>query len=423
MIQNSGLRPPKKDIRDFKYADHFGSTFVTDLSKAEFDYSGNPKILDQSITDFCTAFSTASLMEVTEGTELAPEHLFAKGKQIEGNYKSFGADPKHILKALCSVGMLEKKVCPLDILKDGRDKCANWINYPTYLDDAAKIHRAKAYFKPSGQKDLFDSIRDIIQTQKVGIVAGVYWQNGWTRNAVIPKTGKYLEVNPHQIYIRPAQKVINGEVYLVCQNSYGDKVGDKGLFYFPREIINRFMFAYAVLDADPEDVKRETWNLLARIKDVLVKMWQSLGTLPIPMPPVRITPDEELPPPAPKPVKSKIERWALAIEKEEGFAPKTRSWRNNNPGNIKWSSLIQSLGASSKDPDGFAVFPSYDAGFNALCSFLRLACTDQLKAYHNARTLEQFTQVYALPPKSHPYAANVAKALGVSVKVDIKTLL
>lgn len=58
MIQNSGLRPPKKDIRDFKYADHFGSTFVTDLSKAEFDYSGNPKILDQSITDFCTAFST-----------------------------------------------------------------------------------------------------------------------------------------------------------------------------------------------------------------------------------------------------------------------------------------------------------------------------------------------------------------------------
>ena len=209
-------------------------------------------------------------------------------------------------------------------------------------------------------------------------------------------------------------------------------VGDSYLPY-EKKLTSDYDFNYAewyAIDAETETIKRGIMSqIIAIYKQVIALLTQQIIQLPVPLPPVKfIPPDDVLPPitpPAPpaEPKGSKIPLWARAISKEEGFAPGTRSWRNNNPGNIKWSSLIQSLGATSKDPNGFAVFPTYDAGFNALCDFLKLGCLNQLRAFHQARTLEQFTQVYALPPANHPYAANVARALGVSVKVDIKTLL
>lgn len=306
MIENSGLKLPKKDLRDFRYAEMFGAIDAADLLNTEFDYSKHPVIKDQGPSDLCTAFSTASLMEETEEVELAPEYLFAKTKQIEGTYLSFGADPKNVLKALKEKGMLERKVCPQKYDPSqgqvSRNKVADWKNYPLYLDDAAKIHRCGSYFTPSGYRELFDSIRNIIQIERVGLVAGVYWQPEW-QGAVIPKEGPYKKVNPHQVYIRPAQKILPGESEprLVIQNSYGPGFGDNGLFYFPREVVNKFLFSYVVLDADPNEVKKETWSLLDHIYHQLMVLFAKLNT---PKPPVPLVPIDQTPPPPvePKPV-------------------------------------------------------------------------------------------------------------------------
>lgn len=45
----------------------------------------------------------------------------------------------------------------------------------------------------------------------------------------------------------------------------------------------------------------------------------------------------------------------------------TRSWRNNNPGNIKASdwNWAQEHGAIGKDVDGFAIFKDFQTGWNA----------------------------------------------------------
>lgn len=40
----------------------------------------------------------------------------------------------------------------------------------------------------------------------------------------------------------------------------------------------------------------------------------------------------------------------------------TRSWRNNNPGNVRMSEFARSNGAIGSDADGFAIFPTLDAG-------------------------------------------------------------
>ncbi len=122
------------------------------------------------------------------------------------------------------------------------------------------------------------------------------------------------------------------------------------------------------------------------------------------------------------PKKSRIADWASAIREQEGFRPGSRSYRNNNPGNIRFGVLTKELGATFADADGFAIFPSYNAGMDALCSFLKLACEDKLKGYHKARTLLEFTKVYANPPDDG-YAKRVANRLGVSVLINIKELL
>ena len=54
---------------------------------------------------------------------------------------------------------------------------------------------------------------------------------------------------------------------------------------------------------------------------------------------------------------SRISSWAEAIKYEEGWFANSRSYRNRNPGNLKYTSLTASLGATGKDSGNFCIFP------------------------------------------------------------------
>lgn len=73
------------------------------------------------------------------------------------------------------------------------------------------------------------------------------------------------------------------------------------------------------------------------------------------------------------------------------------SWRNNNPGNIRYGTFAIRHGATSES-GGFAVFPNYDTGFAALCALLRTSSYRELtlyKAMHRyAPTSENHTENY-----------------------------
>lgn len=56
--------------------------------------------------------------------------------------------------------------------------------------------------------------------------------------------------------------------------------------------------------------------------------------------------------------------FAAQIQKYEGFSNGSRSFRNNNPGNIRPGSL--NLGQVGVDSGGFGIFASYGDGYNAL---------------------------------------------------------
>ena len=129
--------------------------------------------------------------------------------------------------------------------------------------------------------------------------------------------------------------------------------------------------------------------------------------------------------------KDRVIKWAEGIKNHEGWFTGSRSFRNNNPGNFKYGPLMRSYGATGEDIGGFAKFPSYEKGWNALVNFLKEARRNNLIAYRqiaidrkrpgNIPTLADFFDVYAPSsddndPKA--YAKSVASYIGDGVTVD-----
>ena len=126
-----------------------------------------------------------------------------------------------------------------------------------------------------------------------------------------------------------------------------------------------------------------------------------------------------------------LTKFCLAIQHFEGYYPPdeqypygTASYRNCNPGNLKYSQYTESLGAIAKSPAGFAIFSNYEDGFAALCQFVSDAAHNELKAYQNC-TIDSFFFIYAPPADNNPtntYAQYVAAYVGLPLDTPISSL-
>lgn len=105
-----------------------------------------------------------------------------------------------------------------------------------------------------------------------------------------------------------------------------------------------------------------------------------------------------------------IERMAMAIREFEGWYPGSRSWRNNNPGNLKFAGQA---GAVATDDQGHAIFDSQASGWAALIHQLTLAFSGQSHVYGPGDTLYSFFGKYAEGNRVQ-YAEFVAARLGVA---------
>jgi len=116
---------------------------------------------------------------------------------------------------------------------------------------------------------------------------------------------------------------------------------------------------------------------------------------------------------------SRINDWALAIKEWEGWWIGSRSYRNNNPGNLKY---IGQPGAIGKDDENHAIFKDYASGFKALVHQLTIAVNGKSHVYNPEMTLTEFQTKYA-EDNGAGYALFVAKKLRVPVNTKIKELL
>tara|TARA_R110001592_G_scaffold20926_13_gene84700 strand:+ start:3510 stop:5177 length:1668 start_codon:yes stop_codon:yes gene_type:complete len=95
----------------------------------------------------------------------------------------------------------------------------------------------------------------------------------------------------------------------------------------------------------------------------------------------------------------------------------TRSWANNNPGNLRYSEWEREYGAIGSDKDGFAIFESVDAGLEAQKHLL------QSDNYANLTLREA---VYRYAPQhendSESYVRQVSQATGIASNRTLNTL-
>lgn len=103
-----------------------------------------------------------------------------------------------------------------------------------------------------------------------------------------------------------------------------------------------------------------------------------------------------------------FDRVISAIEKQEGYRPGTRAWKNNNPGNLKYGKFTRDAGATGKDDDGHAIFPTVVMGRQALRRLIR--------SKGNGMTLAEIGQWYAEDPK---WAQGVSSISGILINEPI----
>lgn len=101
-------------------------------------------------------------------------------------------------------------------------------------------------------------------------------------------------------------------------------------------------------------------------------------------------------------MKSIFDRVIDAIEKQEGYKPGTRAWKNNNPGNLKYGPFARSMGATGRDDQNHAIFPTVVHGRKALRKLIRIK--------FNGMTLFEIGRRYAEDPK---WATGVSAISGV----------
>jgi hypothetical protein len=128
--------------------------------------------------------------------------------------------------------------------------------------------------------------------------------------------------------------------------------------------------------------------------------------------------------PESNPTGASVWTMAAAIQKFEGWYPGSRSFRNNNPGNIRWfTSKFPSwmVGATGTDESGHVIFDTVAHGTQALVNLLTMAITGKSSIYKPTDTIYDFFGKYAEANQSS-YANSVASALGLSAGSQIGSI-
>ena len=108
-----GLKELEKDERDFS----LGAIFTLPaLSELPEEYLLETlEIKNQGDTDMCAAFAATTLSEIQEEVLLSPEYAFAKTKEIEGDFLSWGTNLRSICKMMTKIGIIEAKDTPYSL--------------------------------------------------------------------------------------------------------------------------------------------------------------------------------------------------------------------------------------------------------------------------------------------------------------------
>ena len=238
-----GLVPHGEDARDLRFGAIYQLPALSEFSSVPSFYTCLPlAIKNQKITDRCTAYAGTAVSEDQEAVELSPEYQFMKGKLIQGTQEDWGCDMRSMALSFVKYGSLPQKLSPFDV-----DTLRSTVIDPSMwdkeLDSIAEKYKKDSFMFVVGPYDIFDNIRATMWKShtldiKESIFTGTIWQAEWTQSpdGVITSAGTPVGGHALKIFGWTAK---HGEPMLVAQLSNGLNIGDGGLFYFNREVVNK----------------------------------------------------------------------------------------------------------------------------------------------------------------------------------------
>lgn len=116
----------------------------------------------------------------------------------------------------------------------------------------------------------------------------------------------------------------------------------------------------------------------------------------------------------------KLKDFCLAIQSHEGWFSGSRSFRNNNPGNLRAGDKGWGI-----DDKKFTKFPNYEYGFQSLKDDILYKCALSKRLGPEATILQLF-EVYAPSADSNNptiYAKFVASKVGVNINTKLKNIM
>lgn len=271
-----GLQKLPEDKRDFNFGAVFKLPKLSELPE-EFEVARPLVIKNQGESDMCAAYALTAVSEDQEEVELNPEYQFAKIKQIEGNYETWGANLRDACKSAVKFGSV-KQTDINDIIKVADINMSNWRNWPISYDELAREHAKESYFSVDGPYDAFDNIRVVLwanRGQKRSILTGITWKNSWTG-----AEGGIINKISEEKGLGHAFKIFGwkGE-FLKVQLSNGTGIGDNGIFYISREVANKELTygIYTFKDMPVEKVKYLLYNNIKVGDNWLIRLFKLLA--------------------------------------------------------------------------------------------------------------------------------------------------
>lgn len=276
----TGLLPTPHDPNDYQFAGVFGLPQLSELP-SEYKTSEPLSIKNQGGSDLCTSFALCSVSESQENTILAPEFQFAQTKKLSGDWQSWGADLRNSCKSVVKVGSLPEDRLPQEykLLPDSsnRNFISNWENWPKGIELYATKHRKQSYFSVSGPYSTWNNLRATLwqtRNEERSIFTGITWQAQWTG------TDGYIKEDSGQPSFGHAIKVYGWkDDYLIAQLSNGTSIGDRGIFYFHKEVVNRqFTFgAFSFSDLPREEaewyIRHDTQYRNNWLRRLIIRLW------------------------------------------------------------------------------------------------------------------------------------------------------
>lgn len=400
------------DSRDHHAYRHFGQ--VLELDKPiNFDDANIQEKIQPNGNIQCVVYTGTYIAQNKTKKEYDIDELFNRVP-----HTSQGTDPRDVFREIVKNGLLVKGT-------------------NIYEKPFSSYWRAD-----TGVMDAFDNCRSAMLTVQSPIAIGTYWYREWLDlepNAVMP-VGKspmngHMYANQGWKFGLATETVVNGEPMFIIEWWGGHTL------LMPREVFNQALKPAGmqtwVLSTEEGDIKRKK-NLFEIIKDlcinIIIALRNKIKVYEVePVVPEPVKQSVVPPPPAPvveAPISADVpvtrpkllDIFCGAIRDYEG-SPGDLNYRNNNPGNCRYSSkgYDPKYGLVKKDKNNFAIFKDYQTGWLYLTNLVRSKINE-----HPQRTIREFFYEYApISDGNSPelYAIYVAKRLGVGVDFTINKLI